>query len=46
MIKFGKRMIQQFNNKPIELIFYRWDGVNEPQTPEIDKDTGKITDWK
>ncbi|WP_348737003.1 lipoprotein [Spiroplasma endosymbiont of Ammophila pubescens] len=25
---------------------YRWDGVNEPQTPEIDKDTGKITDWK
>ncbi|WP_348735529.1 lipoprotein [Spiroplasma endosymbiont of Ammophila pubescens] len=25
---------------------YRWDGVDEPQTPEIDKNTGKITDWK
>ncbi|WP_348736938.1 hypothetical protein [Spiroplasma endosymbiont of Ammophila pubescens] len=25
---------------------YRWDGVNEPQTLEINKDTGKITDWK
>ncbi len=41
MIKFGKRMIQQ-----IELIFYRWDGVNEPQTPEIDTDTGSVfLDW-
>ncbi|KAI92758.1 lipoprotein [Spiroplasma melliferum] len=25
---------------------YRWDGLNEPQTPEIDTNTGKITDWK
>ncbi|GAA6238947.1 MAG: hypothetical protein SPLM_10640 [Spiroplasma phoeniceum] len=25
---------------------YRWDGTNEPQTPDVDKDTGKIIDWK
>ncbi|MBW3059311.1 DUF3688 domain-containing protein [Spiroplasma poulsonii] len=26
--------------------FYRWDGVGEPKTPTIDKNTGEITDWK
>ncbi|WP_241970032.1 lipoprotein [Spiroplasma poulsonii] len=26
--------------------YYCWDGLNEPQTPEIDTNTGKITDWK
>ncbi len=25
--------------------FYRWDGVSEPETPEINPNTGKITDW-
>jgi hypothetical protein len=24
---------------------YRWNGVGEPQTPEINKDTGEITNW-
>ncbi len=26
--------------------FYRWDVVSEPETPEINPNTGKITDWK
>ncbi|ALA97466.1 Spiroplasmavirus-related protein [Spiroplasma kunkelii CR2-3x] len=26
--------------------FYRWDGDGEPQLPTINKNTGKITDWK
>ncbi|WP_253301762.1 DUF3688 family protein [Spiroplasma endosymbiont of Phyllotreta cruciferae] len=25
---------------------YRWDGTNEPETPTVDKDTSKITNWK
>ncbi|PQP78067.1 hypothetical protein C6B38_08440 [Spiroplasma sp. ChiS] len=25
---------------------YRWEGVGEPILPQIDKKTGKITDWK
>ncbi|QCO23818.1 Spiroplasmavirus-related protein [Spiroplasma melliferum] len=25
---------------------YRWDGISEPETPDVDKNTGKITDWK
>ncbi|ALA97862.1 Spiroplasmavirus-related protein [Spiroplasma kunkelii CR2-3x] len=25
---------------------YRWDGNGEPETPTINKNTGKITDWK
>ncbi|UZQ30056.1 MAG: lipoprotein [Spiroplasma phoeniceum] len=25
---------------------YCWNGVGEPTTPTIDKDTGEITDWK
>jgi hypothetical protein len=24
---------------------YRWDGDGEPQTPEINKETGEIKDW-
>ncbi|WP_241568712.1 DUF3688 family protein [Spiroplasma endosymbiont of Megaselia nigra] len=35
---------------PTELVgyyryVYRWNGVNEPQTPEINNG-GEITDWK
>ncbi len=26
-------------------IIYRWDGVDEPQTPTINKNTGEIIDW-
>ncbi|WP_353487074.1 hypothetical protein, partial [Spiroplasma phoeniceum] len=29
-----------------KISLYRWDGINEPNLPEIDKNTGKITDWK
>ncbi len=29
-----------------KISLYRWDGLNEPQTPKIDTNTGKITDWK
>ncbi|WP_424526330.1 hypothetical protein [Spiroplasma endosymbiont of Glossina fuscipes fuscipes] len=25
---------------------YRWNKTNEPEIPKIDKDTGKIIDWK
>ncbi|UZQ29203.1 MAG: hypothetical protein OHM56_08270 [Spiroplasma phoeniceum] len=25
---------------------YRWDGNGGPQTPKINHNTGKITDWK
>ncbi|WP_424525985.1 lipoprotein [Spiroplasma endosymbiont of Glossina fuscipes fuscipes] len=25
---------------------YRWDGLNEPQIPEINTNTGEILDWK
>ncbi len=25
---------------------YRWDGESIPLTPDIDKNTGEITDWK
>ncbi|WFG95470.1 lipoprotein [Spiroplasma citri] len=25
---------------------YRWEGVGEPTLPQIDKNTGEITDWK
>ncbi len=25
---------------------YRWDGNDEPQTPTININNGKITDWK
>ncbi|AXF95764.1 lipoprotein [Spiroplasma phoeniceum] len=25
---------------------YRWDGVDEPEIPTINKNTGEITDWK
>ncbi|WP_374696425.1 hypothetical protein [Spiroplasma endosymbiont of Polydrusus formosus] len=26
--------------------FYRWNGDNKPEIPTINKDTGKIIDWK
>ncbi len=27
-------------------VIYRWDGVNEPQIPTINYNTGEIIDWK
>ncbi|WP_342256561.1 lipoprotein [Spiroplasma endosymbiont of Poecilobothrus nobilitatus] len=38
----GKNIEWKYQYKAI----YRWDGINEPETPIIDKNTGKITDWK
>ncbi|WP_348734993.1 spiroplasma phage ORF1-like family protein [Spiroplasma endosymbiont of Ammophila pubescens] len=42
-ISFGND--NYYSLKDIKSI-YRWDGTNEPQTPDVDKDTGKIIDWK
>ncbi|UZQ30644.1 MAG: lipoprotein [Spiroplasma phoeniceum] len=44
-------VIEKFNNiKEIKTNYwrkvYRWDGESIPSTPNIDKNTGKITDWK
>ncbi|WP_338991113.1 lipoprotein [Spiroplasma endosymbiont of Seladonia tumulorum] len=41
-IKIGFETIKIIDIKSI----YRWDGKGEPQTPQIDTNTGKITDWK
>ncbi|ALA97687.1 Spiroplasmavirus-related protein [Spiroplasma kunkelii CR2-3x] len=30
----------------IKFLVYRWDGKGEPQLPTINKNTGKIIDWK
>ncbi|UZQ30645.1 MAG: DUF3688 family protein [Spiroplasma phoeniceum] len=43
-------VIEKFNNiKEIKTNYwrkvYRWDGESIPSTPNIDKNTGKITDW-
>ncbi len=40
-IKIGFETIKIIDIKSI----YRWDGNGEPQTPQIDTNTGKITDW-
>ncbi|KAI93144.1 lipoprotein [Spiroplasma melliferum] len=48
MLDVGKGIIL-WNNDSTGKIFksvYRWNGDTEPQIPEIDKNTGKITDWK
>ncbi|AXF95303.1 lipoprotein [Spiroplasma phoeniceum] len=34
-----------FDASKIKLI-YCWDGISEPETPTIDKNTGEIIDWK
>ncbi|WFG98130.1 DUF3688 family protein [Spiroplasma citri] len=34
-----------FNTANIKSL-YSWGGNGEPQIPTIDKNTGKITDWK
>ncbi|WP_425378956.1 lipoprotein [Spiroplasma endosymbiont of Polydrusus pterygomalis] len=46
IIQFGNMAIQQFKNRPRVFVIYRWDSVDEPETPKIDNITGKIVDWK
>ncbi len=40
-IKFGDAKYATIE----ELNFYLWDGLNEPETPEINPNTGKIKYW-
>ncbi|AXF97132.1 DUF3688 family protein [Spiroplasma phoeniceum] len=42
---FGRRYWNEHTDNYIKGV-YRWDGIGEPQTPTIEKNTGKITDWK
>ncbi len=41
-ISFGND--NYYSLKDIKSI-YRWDGTNEPQTPDVDKDTGSVIFW-
>ncbi|AXF96652.1 lipoprotein [Spiroplasma phoeniceum] len=44
---FSKYLIKNsYLQKGLIKGLYRWDGNGEPQIPTIDKNTGKITDWK
>ncbi|UZQ30751.1 MAG: lipoprotein [Spiroplasma phoeniceum] len=45
IIQFGSRIIQQFKNKPRVFVIYRWDSIDEPETPKINDITGEIIDW-
>ncbi|PQM29664.1 hypothetical protein SMSRO_SF030650 [Spiroplasma poulsonii] len=39
-------MRQSFTYPNINFTVYRWDGINEPIIPTINKNTGEITDWQ